>query len=285
VLATGAYAEPLRAAVASKTIAATLRRASLQAERFGSICTGTFFLAAAGLLSGKRVVTHWRGCEELAKHAPDAMVESEALYIESDRMWTSAGATAGIDMALAIVERDHGRSLMGTVARQLLVYSHRPGNQSQFSSVLDAQVSQERHGKHVSREPHGKHVSQERHGKQVAAKGALAELTAWLAQQTSASVKVADMAAKAGMSERNFYRKFVDVMGVSPAKYMEGLRLDAAKRYLENGRAPKVVAGLVGFQSESSFRATFTARFGVTPAQYQRMQRASTVLSPKLPQV
>jgi transcriptional regulator GlxA family with amidase domain len=255
VLATGAYAAPLRAAMASKKIASILRRASVQAERFGSICAGTFLLSTAGLLSGKRVVTHWRGCEELATHAPDATVESEALYIESDRMWTSAGATAGIDMALAIVERDHGRSLMGAVARQLLVYSHRPGNQSQFSSVLDAQVSRERHGKHV------------------AANGTFAELSAWLQQQTGAPVKVAAMAAKVGMSERNFYRRFVEIIGVSPAKYMERLRLDAAKRYLENHQAPKVVAGRVGFQSESSFRSAFAACFGVTPAQYQRMQR------------
>jgi transcriptional regulator GlxA family with amidase domain len=248
VLAMGAYAKPLIEAMASPAIASILRRASSRAERYGSVCAGTFLLAAAGLLPGRRVATHWRGCTPLRDQCPDAVVEAEALYVADERLWTSAGGTAGIDMALAMLERDHGKTLMGAVARQLVVYAHRPGHQSQFSSVLEAQV---------------------------AADGAFADVFAWLQRNLGESVKVAEMAAKAGMSERNFYRKFTAAIGVGPSKYLERMRLDAAKQKLESGDAVKAVAVRVGFKSESAFRSAFAARFGVTPAHHQRMQRSA----------
>jgi transcriptional regulator GlxA family with amidase domain len=248
VLAMGAYAKPLIEAMASPAIASVLRRASSRAERYGSVCAGTFLLAAAGLLPGRRVATHWRGCEPLRQQCPDAVVEAEALYIADERLWTSAGGTTGIDMALAMLERDHGKALMGAVARQLVVYAHRPGHQSQFSSVLEAQV---------------------------AADGAFADLIAWLQSNLDASVKVAQMAARAGMSERNFYRRFTAVIGIGPSKYLERMRLDAAKQRLESGEAVKTVAARIGFKSESAFRSAFAERFGVTPAHHQRMQRAA----------
>lgn len=246
VLVMGAYREALVEAMRSAPLAAVLRRAAARAERYGSICAGTFLLASAGLLRGRRVATHWRGCAPLAAGYPETIVEADALYVVDDRLWTSAGATTGIDMALAMLERDHGSRLMAAVARYLVVYVHRPGHQSQFSSLLEAQT---------------------------AADGAFAETIAWLERNLHAPLKVADMAARAGMSERSFQRKFVEATGVGPAKYLERLRLDQAKRYLEAGRPAKAVAGRVGYASESAFRNAFAARFGISPAHHQRMQR------------
>jgi transcriptional regulator GlxA family with amidase domain len=246
VLAMGADRAPLMAAMHESAIARVLRAAAKRAERYGSVCAGTFLLGACGLLDGKRVTTHWSARERLAAYAPDAHVETDALYIANGPLWTSAGATTGVDMALAMVGRDHGAALMGAVARHLVVYAHRPGHQSQFSSLLDAQT---------------------------AAEGVFAEVIAWMARNAERPIKVADMAARAKMSERSFYRKFVEATGIGPAKYLEGLRLEGAKRFLEAGEPAKTVAQRAGFRSESAFRAAFAARFGITPAHHRRMHR------------
>lgn len=245
-LVMGAEHIALKAAMAEPAIARILRAASKHAERYGSVCAGTFVLGACELLGGKRVTTHWRGCEQLMAFAADARVEADALYVADGRLWTSAGATTGVDMALAMVERDHGAALMGAVAKHLVVYARRPGHQSQFSSLLEAQT---------------------------AADGVFSELVAWLTRNADRAIKVADMAARAKMSERSFYRKFTDATGVAPAKYLEALRLENAKRYLEAGEPAKAVAQRAGFRSESSFRAAFAARYGISPAQHQRMHR------------
>jgi transcriptional regulator GlxA family with amidase domain len=251
VLVMGAESMPLRAAMAEPAIIRVLRAASKKSERYGSVCGGTFLLGACGLLGGKRVATHWRGCERLAAFVVDAHVEPDALYAVDGRLWTSAGATTGIDMALAMVEHDHSAALMGAVAKQLVVYAHRPGHQSQFSSLLDAQT---------------------------AADGAFSKLIAWMARNVDRPIKVADMASRARMSERSFHRKFVEATGLGPAKYLEGLRLDGAKRYLEAGEPAKAVAQRAGFRSESAFRAAFAARFGITPAHHRRMHRTDRLL-------
>lgn len=246
VLAMGAYEAPLRAAVADPRLTGALRRAAIRAERYGSVCTGAFLLAAAGLLDDRRVATHWRGSAALADFASSATVEADALYVRDGRLWTSAGVSTGIDMALAMVERDHGARAMGEVAKELVLYAHRPGHQSQFSRLVDAQS---------------------------AADGAFADVVAWMARQVDRPLRVADMAARAGMSERTFQRRFAEAAGMAPAKYFERLRLDAAKRHLEAGQPSKVVAARVGFRSESAFRGAFAAAFGVTPAHHRRMHR------------
>ncbi len=244
VLATGAYEHSLIAATANRAIAKILRDASKRAERYGSICTGAFLLATTGLLAGKRVATHWAVCAHLGAAFKEAIVEPNALYVVDKRLWTSAGVTTGIDMALAMLERDHGKRLMGKVAQQLVVYAHRPGHQSQFSAVLAAQS---------------------------AADGSFSDMAIWLESKVGESIKVADIAKQAGMSERTFHRKFTTATGVTPSRFMEGLRLERAKRYLEANEPVKSVAARVGYQSESAFRLAFRARFGVTPTHHARM--------------
>jgi transcriptional regulator GlxA family with amidase domain len=246
LLAMGAYRDALIAALNEKTIITALRRASLQCERYGSVCVGTFLLAKAGLLSRKRAVTHWNACQALSQHYPDIEVNADALYINHGRLWTSAGVTTGIDMALAMLSNDHGAKLMGMVAKQLVVYARRPGHQSQFSSLLEAQI---------------------------AADGMFSELIAWLEENLDKPIKVADMAARMAMSERSFFRKFCEVVGVGPAKFLERLRVDRAKSYLEAGKALKLISTCVGFRSESAFRSAYAQRYGVTPGHHQRMQR------------
>jgi transcriptional regulator GlxA family with amidase domain len=245
-LVMGAYAAPLRAASRDQTLGALLRRAASRAERFGSVCTGAFVLAAHGLLRGRRVATHWAGCAEFAKTFPDVLLVPDALYVRDQTLWTSAGVTTGVDMALAMVAKDHGVALMGKVAKYLVVYAHRPGHQSQFSDVIDVQT---------------------RHD------GDFAELISWLSERIDQQVSVADMADRAGMSERTFARKFIAAKGVTPARCLETLRLDRARLALEAGKSVKSVAALVGFRSEAAFRKVFTHRTGVSPSHYAKMHQ------------
>ena len=215
VLAAGALEVPLIEAIRSRALAQAFRRASVRAERYGSICTGSLLLGAAGLLSGKRVATHWAGCKRLASRFNDATVEADAMYVTDGRLWTSAGVTTGIDMALAMLQRDHGARLMGQVAKHLIVYSHRPGHQSQFSELLSLQT---------------------------AASGAFADLATWLESKIGQPVKVSDMARRVRMSERTFHRRFTAAIGITPFKYLDYLRLERAKRNLETNQGVKTVA-------------------------------------------
>lgn len=249
VLVVGAYEASLKLVMANTDIAKKLRSTSRRAERFGSICTGAFLLGAAGLLAGRRVATHWSGCARLGAAFENASVESNALYVVDGELWTSAGVTTGIDMALAMLEHDHGSRLMGQVAKQLVVYAHRPGHQSQFSSVLKVQSS---------------------------ADGAYSELTSWLENRLDKPIKVADMARQVSLSERTFHRKFSAATGITPSRFLEDLRLEWAKRHLEADLPVKSVAARVGFKSESAFRTAFRARYGVTPSHHARMHKPDT---------
>ncbi len=244
VLVMGAYERNITAAMKNMGLAQAVRVAAKRAERYGSVCTGAFVLAAAELLAGKRVATHWAGCARLSADFQDALVESDALYVVDGRLWTSGGASAGIDMALAMLERDHGSRLMGQVAKQLVVYARRPGHQSQFSAVLDAQS---------------------------VADGSFSNLIIWLENMIAEPIKVSDMALQAGMSERTFHRKFTSMIGMTPSKFLDDLRLERAKRYLEANDPVKAVASRVGFKSESAFRSAFRERFGITPAHHAHM--------------
>ena len=212
-------------------------------SRFGSFCMGSMVLADVGLLDEKSAVTHWAAVRRLAKDYPQVLLKPESLYVKDRKIWTSAGATTGIDMALAMVAEDLGVKVMGEVAQRLIIYAHRPGNDSQNSSVLDAQIT---------------------------AGDTFSGVIAWLSTQLDQPIKVADMADVAGMSERNFYRKFTAKLGITPSKYLEQLRLERGKQFLEAGMPLKTVAPSVGFRSEAGFRSAFQTRFGVSPSFLQQ---------------
>lgn len=244
ILVVGAGEEPLQRAVADSAFHRVLKDAAGSVERYGSVCSGAFILAAAGLLDGKRATTHWVACETFRELFTRVTLEPDALYVNDGRIWTSAGVTTGIDMALAILAQDHGAGLMGQVAKYLVVYAHRPGHQSQFSGVIDAQTGQD---------------------------GVFGDLISWLGERLDQPLTMAEMSSRAGMSERTFWRRFTAATGRTPAQCLEDLRLDRARLALEAGDPVKVVAGQVGFRSEAAFRTFFTRRIGVTPSHYATM--------------
>ncbi|WP_417449152.1 GlxA family transcriptional regulator [Kordiimonas sp.] len=239
----------VRAAVADEALVAWVRETAKRAERVASVCSGAFLLAAAGLLDNRRAATHWNSARALARLYPKVKVDPDALYIADGPVWTSAGVTAGIDMSLAMVERDHGRSLAMEIARRLVVYARRPGYQSQFSALLEGQSK---------------------------GTGLVAKATEWMASHIDGAITVADIANAAGMSERSFHRKFVAEMGVTPARYLERLRLDSARALLEQPDIPvKTVAASSGFGSSGRLIQVFEKRFGLTPGAYRKLHGAS----------
>lgn len=244
VLVSGGTPSSLRTAIADADLIGWIRRACGRSERFGSICAGTLVLAETGRLDDARVTTHWAAADMLAEQRPQVKLQADALYVRDGRTWTSAGVATGIDMALAMVEADHGVGLMGDIAKKLVVYARRPGNQSQYSPVLDAQVE---------------------------AHEDLRDLVAWIDENLGTDLVVADLAKRVGMSERSFYRRFTATVGQTPAKYLEEARMDRAKSLLEDGAAVGSVAESVGYRSHASFRRAFQGRFGVPPSFHRRM--------------
>jgi transcriptional regulator GlxA family with amidase domain len=221
-----------------------LRRRSRTARRYGSVCTGAFVLAAAGLLDGKRVATHWNSTARLAAEYPQARVEADAIHVKDGKLFTSAGVTAGMDLALAMVEEDHGRELALRVARELVMFLKRPGGQSQFSAHLAAQTS----GRSAVRGVQD-HV--------------LANLTD--------DLSVPALASHAGMSDRSFARIFRGETGTTPADFVEKARIDAARRLAEESDLPaKRLAAAVGYANVDGFRRAFARRLGVSLADYRR---------------
>ncbi|MES3000031.1 MAG: GlxA family transcriptional regulator [Pseudomonadota bacterium] len=221
-----------------------LRRRSRTVRRYGSVCTGAFVLAAAGLLDGKRVATHWNSTARLAAAYPDARVEADAIHVQDGKLFTSAGVTAGMDLALAMVEEDHGRELALRVARELVMFLKRPGGQSQFSAHLAAQTS-------------------ERSGVREVQDHVLAHL--------KDDLSVPALASLAGMSERTFARIFRGETGTTPAEFVEKARIDAARRMAEDSALPaKRLAAAVGYPSVDGFRRAFGRRLGVSLGQYRK---------------
>jgi transcriptional regulator GlxA family with amidase domain len=208
LLVTGAEREPLLAAMADPALRTRLPRLAAQARRFGSVCTGTFILAALGLLNGHRVATHWDACAPLASAFPAVRVDPEALYIADGRLWTSAGVSTGIDMALAMIADDLGAAIASDVAQRLVLYARRPGFQSQFSPVLRAQAK---------------------------ADSPFAELIGWIHAHLDAPLDVPSLAERARLTERTFHRRFVAATGETPARFVETARLDAARMLLSRG--------------------------------------------------
>ncbi|SAK64794.1 AraC family transcriptional regulator [Caballeronia hypogeia] len=229
-------------AVLNRELVDWVRGHAAHARRTASVCTGAFLLAAAGLLDARRAVTHWTRCAELATRFPTVHVEADPIFIRDGDVWTSAGVTAGIDLSLALVEDDLGRALALDVARHLVVFLKRPGGQAQFSAALSLQNSGERFG----------------------------DLHAWIAENLAADLSIGVLAARVGMSERSFVRHYRAQTGVTPARSIERMRLEAARRLLgDTGLPVKRVAARCGFGSEETMRRGFLRSLGVSPQAYR----------------
>ena len=221
-----------------------LRATAARARRYGSVCSGAFLLGAAGLLGGRRVTTHWAVADRLAEAFPTVIVEADALHVRDGALRTAAGVTAGLDLALALVEEDLGREIALRVAAQLVMFFKRPGGQMQFS----------RHGEAA---PVGRSTLQ--------------AVQRWVAAHPAEDHGVVRLAERAGLSPRHFTRLFRDEIGVTPAAWIETVRVEAARRLLEGGDlAPKQVAVRCGFSDPDTLRRAFARQVGVTPAEYRK---------------
>ncbi len=236
-------------ALESKTLTDWVRRAAPRSRRVASVCSGAFLLAAAGLLDGRRATTHWARCEELARRHPEIDVDSNPIFVRDGDTWTSAGVTAGLDLALALVEDDLGPEIPREVARWLVVFLQRPGGQAQFSSHLEPAAARRR---------------------------PLRELQGWIADHLDDDLRVERLAARAAMSPRNFARAFRRETGLTPAAYVEALRVEAARTQLERrADAIELIAARAGFGTPETMRRAFARRVGVAPAEYRaRFSRA-----------
>ena len=234
-------------AYSSTDLHAWLRARAPQARRYGSVCTGAFFLGAAGLLDGLHATTHWQHAAELAERFPAAKVVPDQIYVEDGRLYTSAGVTAGIDLALKLIEDDHGRELALLVARRMVVFLKRPGGQSQFSAHLAAQIASEDRIQAVQN---------------------------WILDHLSLDLTLRTLADRAAMSVRNFTRVFFSATGVTPADFVEMARVDAARRLLEDSETPlQRVALRCGFSSPDTMRRAFLRRIGTGPSDYRHRFR------------
>jgi len=230
------------AAAADPALLGWLATRTQRARRTASVCTGAMLLAAAGVLDGRRAVTHWSFCNELAKRYPAVNVESDPIFVRDGSIWTSAGVTAGIDLALALVEEDLGRSAALAVARYLVVFLKRAGGQSQFSTALSLQTAEDRFG----------------------------ALHEWIGTHLDDDITLPRLAQQAGMSERSFSRRYAEATGMTPARAVERLRVDAARRLLSESRMPvKRVAHKSGFGSEETMRRSFLRVLSATPQDYR----------------
>lgn len=210
-------------------------------RRTASVCSGSFVLAKLGFLDGKKATTHWRRINEFQKAYPQVLWTNDAIFIRNGKIWTSAGITSGIDMALAMVEEDLGFAMAKSVAQQLVVYLRRPGGQSQFSEVMNLFCDDERFN----------------------------ALNKWMIENLSKCLSVAELAQKCAMSERNFSRLYSRATGTTPSKAVELLRLEAARHYLEQNCSMKKVARQCGFGSEETLRRIFQRHLGISPQAYR----------------
>ncbi|MFI5317287.1 MAG: GlxA family transcriptional regulator, partial [Myxococcota bacterium] len=226
-----------------------LRRAAPRARRVASICSGTFLLAEAGLLDGRRATTHWAHCAELAKRYPRVAVETDPIFVRDGKLWSSAGVCAGMDLALALAEQDHGRELALTVAQWMVLFLKRPGGQSQFSVGLAAQATEHER---------------------------IRELQAWAQAHLPADLGIAALAKRAAMSPRNFARVFAREVGETPARWVERARVEAARRLLEESDdGVDAVASRCGFGTAETLRRAFLRQLRVGPAAYRARFRSA----------
>lgn len=220
-----------------------LRSVAPTIRRVASVCTGIYLLAPTGLLAGRKVTTHWRHVEDVARRFPELSLDSDAIFLKSGRYYTSAGITAGIDLSLALVEEDLGATVALAVARNLVVYLKRPGGQRQYSEPLRLQAGTQDH---------------------------FSGLIAWIIKNLREDLSVEALAAHASLSRRHFTRLFSESFGISPAELVNDLRLDQARTLLlESESLIEDVASTVGFTSADSFRRAFSRKFGVSPRQFR----------------
>jgi transcriptional regulator GlxA family with amidase domain len=213
------------------------------ARRTASVCTGAFLLAATGLLDRRRAVTHWDYCDLLRRLHPDVTVEPDPIFVHDGPVWTSAGVTAGIDLSLALVEEDLGRAIALAVARYLVVFLKRPGGQAQFSAALSLQSADDH----------------------------FADLNGWLMEHLAENLSLSRLALQVGMSERTFLRRYREATGLTPARAIERLRVEAARQFLAETRLPaKRIAARCGFGSEETMRRSFMRLQGVSPQDYRQ---------------
>jgi transcriptional regulator GlxA family with amidase domain len=233
----------IREPATSAPIAQWLMHRAPRTRRIASVCIGIYGVAPTGLLDGRRVATHWRFALDVARRFPALLVDPDAIFVEDGPFWTSAGITAGIDLALALIEADHGSEVALQVAREMVVYLKRDGGQTQFSAPLRFQV---------------------------AARDRLGDLVAWMVAHPHNHLTVEALAERVGGSPRNLTRRFVNSFGLPPGRVIEILRLDEARRRLVTTRGSiEGVARSVGFHSADVFRRAFERRFKITPRAYR----------------
>lgn len=250
IIAGGSVRRMLGAMFGEPALMDELRRAAQLARRVVSVCTGSFLLAAAGLLDGRRATSHWAACDYLEKLFPAVRVEREPIFTQDGNVFTSAGASTGMDLALALVRDDYGSDVAHEIARWLVLYLERPASQPQISAPLRAQQA--------DRQP-------------------LRDLQTWILDHLAADLSVPALAARVGMSVRNFARAFRREVSMTPAAFVEATRIEAARRKLERGRASlDEIAAEVGYGSAETLRRAFTRQTGSIPSsQRGRAQSAS----------
>jgi transcriptional regulator GlxA family with amidase domain len=226
---------------------AWLKRIAKKTRRIGSVCTGAFLLAAAQLLDGRQATTHWAYCERFARMFPQVNVEKDPIFVKDDKFYTGAGVTAGMDLALALIEEDLGSNIALKVAQDLVVFLRRPGGQSQFSSLLAQQ--------HTDYRP-------------------LRDLVPWILANLNKTLDVATLAEYCGMSPRHFARVFASEYGTTPAKYIEQVRVESARQSLEETElSVEQAAHRCGFVSADVMRRSFKRLLAVTPVEYRQRFR------------
>jgi transcriptional regulator GlxA family with amidase domain len=239
------------AAVADRALVRFVRRQAPRARRVAAVCTGAFLLAEAGLLDGLRVTTHWSAAGLLQQRYPRLRVDPDSIYVREGSIWTSAGVTSGMDLALALVEEDLGREIALAVARRLVLFVKRPGGQSQFSAQLAGQLAE--------RSP-------------------LRDLQGWIAEHPEADLSVEALARRVAMSPRHFARVFTREVGRTPARFVEEVRVESARRRLEEGDEPvETVAAACGFGSAETLRRAFLRVLRVGPTGYRSRFRSARV--------
>jgi len=236
-------------AVADRSFVAAVATLARRARRVTSVCSGAFVLAEAGLLDGRRATTHWSRCDELAERYPAVRVERDPIFTCDGNVFTSAGVTAGMDLALELVGDDLGRHAALTIARHLVLFLQRPGNQAQFSAQLAAQLAD---------------------------RDEIRELQQWIADHPGEDCSVAALARRVAMSPRHLARVFADGVGVTPARYVEGVRLESARRRLEESDdSVEAVATSCGFGTTETMRRVFVRHLGVAPSDYRQRFRTA----------
>jgi len=226
-----------------------LRKQARSTRRVGSVCVGAFLLAEAGLLDGRRATTHWAFAQKLAAQFPAVKVDPDPIWVKDGNLYSAAGATSGIDLCLALLEEDHGRKVALEVARMLVVFLCRPGNQAQFSVSLQEQTTESR---------------------------PLRDLQVWMLDHLADDLSVPALAARAAMSDRNFQRVFTRELGKSPAHYVEEIRIEAVRRKLERStQSLEEIAAACGFNSADVMGRSFLRQLKVTPAEYRARFRSS----------